>query len=106
MHRWQTRVQRQGVDKKSAVECDPVAQDDDRLRTILHSVEGRRDILRPLDFERDDVDAKCVRCCLNLDHRQHCYGIAGIDHDRHPAQPGGCFAQELDSFASKIGRLA
>ena len=71
------------------------------LRAALERLEGRRDILRSPDFERDDLEAERAGRCLDLAHLQHGGGIVDIGHDRQPAETGDDLAQEFESLAGK-----
>ena len=71
----------------------------------LERLESGRDILRSPDFERCNLKIERAGFRLNCGHFQHSAGIAGIGHDRQPAQPGDNLAQQFEAFASKIGRL-
>jgi hypothetical protein len=55
------------------------------IRLALGRLEGRSDILRPLDHQWRDVEAEHARRSLGLAHLQHGLGIADIKDDAQAA---------------------
>jgi hypothetical protein len=71
----------------------------------LTDSKGGRDILRPLDLERDDLKAELAGRRLQFAQLQHDGRIADITHDRQPAETGDGLTQQGEPLAGEIDRL-
>ena len=74
------------------------------LRATLECLEGRCDIRRLPDFQRDGLDAERAGRGLDLIQLPHARWIIGIGHDRQLAEAGDGLAQEFQALARKLGR--
>ena len=69
------------------------------------SVEGRCDILGPVDFRCHDFEAESTGRRQDLAQIEHGAGIASIDQNRQSAEIADRLAQELQSPSGSIGVL-
>ena len=103
--RRQSRAERKRDDASAVGVNECIAHNVKCVRLCLERLEGGSNILCSPDFEWRDFDAERASRGLNLAHLQHGLGIANIDHDCQPAEPGDNLTQEFEPLAGKIGRL-
>src|SRR5271166_3577613 len=86
VHRWQSRGERQTVDANPVGNYEWVGHDVERMHAPLDRPDGGCDIFCLPDFEHRNLDAECAGSSLSLAYLQQSVGIAGICHDRQPAE--------------------
>ena len=93
-----------GVDAQSAAPREQVLTDIECVRAAFNRVQGGRNILRPSDFKRLELESERTGRRLQLAQLQHGERIADVAHDRQAAQVGNGLAQQVEPLAGKIGR--
>ena len=104
VHSRQPRTQREAIDPNLIGTGEQLTNNIKGLRATLECLEGRCDIRRLPDFQRDGLDAERVGRDLHLVQLPHGRRIVDIGHDRQSAEAGDDFAQEFEALARKFGR--
>ena len=104
VHCGQSRGEREAIDPNLVGTGERLTNNIKGLRATLECLEGRCDIRRLPDFQRDGLDAERVGRGLDLVQLPHGRWIVGIGHDRQSAEAGDDLAQEFEALARKFGR--
>src|SRR6516165_8897774 len=86
-------------------EDEGLVHDVKRLCPTIERGEGRRDVLRSLNFERDSFKAELAGRRLSLLRLKHAERAPGIGQDCQPIKTGDGLAQQLESLRGDIDRL-
>src|SRR5262249_1915266 len=83
----------------------PIPSNEPPTDVAIQGLEGERDVLIPPDVEREDFEAECAGCRLDLAQLQRRKGTREIGKDSKSAQTRHNLAQELESLPGSIGSL-
>src|SRR6476646_1340350 len=103
VHCGQSRRERETTDPNLVGSGERITNNINGLRAILECLEGRCDIRRLPDFQRDGLNAERAGCGLDLIQLPHPWWIVGIGHDRQSAKAGDDLTQEFEALARKFG---
>ena len=95
--------EREAIDPNLVGSGERITNNIKGLRATLECLEGRCDIRRLPDFQRDGLDAERAGRGVDLVQLPHARWIVGIGHDRQSAKAGDDLAQEFEALARKFG---